>query len=312
VERDDGEPLPRWAELFLAFDVGYRMRRLHFLIEGQNRLFQMVLAREIEGLEPQPIAQLKQDFYRCLGTLRGRQEPRFFGAVTVALVRATFARPPQASEARDLNAYAERFVARQARRLDLLIERLAAEIKLDETTRDVDNLLAALDPSEWPEKARREVLVNYLGFPYWDVLTLPVTTKREAGEFREILIDRISPQDVRSLDGFGGSQSLKGIGFGHFAAFLSRAYRENDYLLGRLHAIDRLIDLVCDCARVDAEAGAIDVASLKKAAFERVLAAEEAHLPKSRELIAALRGSVGMIKAGRDAGSMREAALTPV
>ena len=292
--------LPRWAELFLAFDLEYRKRRLNFLIEGQNRLFQMVLEKPIESLDPGAIAHLKQAFYRCLGTLRRREEPQFFSPVTLALVRATFARPPQASEARDLQAYAEDFVSRNAKKLDLLIERLAAEIGLDETTHDVDDLLAALDPAEWPEQARREVLVNYLGFPYWDVLTLPVTTKRQAGEFREILIDRISPQDVRSLEGFGGSRSLKGIGFGHFAAFLSRAYRENDYLLGRLHAIDRLIDLVCDCARIDACAGIIDIVGLKKAAFERVLRSEEPHLPKSRELIAALRGAVAGMRSARD------------
>ena len=293
--------MPRWAELFLAFDVEYRKRRLNFLVEGQNRLFQMILDKKVEGLKPQAISRLKQAFYRCLGTLRGRQEPQFFSAVTVALIRATFAHPPQAHEARDLGAYAEGFVARNARRLDLLVERLAAEINLDETTRDVDNLLAALDPAEWPEAARREVLVNYLGFPYWDVLTLPVTTKREAGEFREILIDRISPQDVRSLEGFGGSQSLKGVGFGHFAAFLSRAYRENDYLLGRLHAIDRLIDLVCDCAKVDPGACDIDVAALKKAAFERVLRTEEPHLVKSRELIAGLRRAIAKIQTAKEA-----------
>jgi patatin-related protein len=288
--------LPRWAEFFLAFDVEYRKRRLNFLIEGQNRLFHMVLENGMAGLEPAAIARLKQAFYRCLGTLRDRQEPQFFSAVTVALIRATFAQPPQAGDARDLQTYAERFVAKNAKKLHLLIERLAAEINLDETTHDVDNLLAALDPAEWPEKARREVLVNYLGFPYWDVLTLPVTTKREAGEFREILIDRISPQDVRSLDGFSGSQSLKGIGFGHFAAFLSRTYRENDYLLGRLHAIDRLIDLVCDCARIDGGTGSLDIPALKRAAFERVLRTEEPHLPKSRELIAALRRAVGKIR----------------
>jgi patatin-related protein len=304
--RRDAAKLPRWVELFLAFDVEYRKRRLNFLIEGQNRLFRLVLEKEIEGLRPRTISTLKQAFYRCLGTLRSRQDPQFFNDVTVALVRAIFAHAPSADEARDLHGFAKRFVVRNGKKLDLLIERLAAEINLDDTTRDVDNLLAALDPAEWPEVARREVLVNYLGFPYFDVLTLPVTTKREAGEFREILIDRISPQDVRSLDGFSGSQSLKGIGFGHFAAFLSRAYRENDYLLGRLHAIDRLIDLVSDSAKLGSGPGRIDVAALKKSAFERVLRAEEAHLPKSKELIAALRRAVGNIRAQKAAQGAAE------
>ncbi len=38
-------------------------------------------------------------------------------------------------------------------------------------------------------------------------------TWREVGEFNEILIDRISPQDANTLMDFGGSRSLKGVGF---------------------------------------------------------------------------------------------------
>jgi hypothetical protein len=133
--------------------------------------------------------------------------------------------------------------------------------------------------------------VNYLGFPFWDVLTFPMTNTSEIGELHEILVDRISPQDACTLIGFDGIDSLKGIGFSHFAAFLSRAYRENDYLLGRLHAVDRLIDIVCDAAGSECMAG-IDVLSIKRKAFTHVLVAEEKHLGQSKELIAALRRCV--------------------
>ena len=165
-------------------------------------------------------------------------------------------------------------------------QQLAAEIDLN-TTRDIDDLLAGLDPAHWHPQARREILVNYLGFPFWDVLTFPITSARELGELNEILVDRISPQDARALKGFAGIDSLKGVGFAHFAAFLSRAYRENDYLLGRLHAVDRLIDIVCDSAGPDC-IGKIDVTALKRRAFTLVLDSEEKHSP-SRELIEALR-----------------------
>src|SRR5262249_59484941 len=138
-----------------------------------------------------------------------------------------------------------------------------------------------------------EVLVNYLGFPFWDVLTFPLTRARELGELNEILIDRISPQDARALPGFGGTDSLKGIGFGHFAGFLSRAYRENDYLLGRLHALDRLVDIVCDAAGIDPKAGGINVLALQKSGFAAVLAAGSSHLAPSPKLIPALRRSLG-------------------
>src|SRR6266481_9768103 len=122
-----------------------------------------------------------------------------------------------------------------------------------------------------------------------------MTNTREIGELNEIRIDRISPQDAGALKGFAGIESLKGTGFGHFAAFLSRAYRENDYLLGRMHAVDRLIDIVCDAAGVDPKANGIDVLALKKRGFAAIIAAEEPHLSHSRDLIAALRRSIGEI-----------------
>jgi hypothetical protein len=186
-------------------------------------------------------------------------------------------------------------VERHIGKLDRLIAQLAAEIDLNASTRDLDDLLASLDPAEWHPQARREVLVNYLGFPFWDVLTFPLTRARELGELNEILIDRISPQDAHTLPGFGGVESLKGIGFGHFAGFLSRAYRENDYLLGRLHALDRLVDIVCDAAGIDPKTDGIDVLALKKRGFAAILAAEESHLAHSQELIAALRRSIGEV-----------------
>lgn len=291
-------PIPDWASFLLAFDVDYRKRRLNFLIEGQNRLYQMIEHPRLKGLAPAVIDRLKRDFYGCLELVQRREEVRFFDADTRALAAEIFAAAPSEAAARDLRHHARRFVAANAERVSALIARLAARIELNASTRDLDVLLAGLDAARWPAEARREVLINYLGFPFWDVLTFPLTSTREVGELHEILVDRISPQDARSLDGFNGAQSLKGIGFGHFAAFLSRAYRENDYLLGRLHAIDRLIDIVCDSARIDAAHEGIDVIALKKRAFTRVLDAEAPHLTESAELIAALRRRVADIEAG--------------
>jgi len=176
--------------------------------------------------------------------------------------------------------------------INLLVDRLAAEIDLDSSTTDVDMLLASIDPKQWHPDARRDVLVNYLGFPFWDVLTFPVMTWREVGEFNKILIDRISPQDADTLEEFGGSGCLKGVGFAHFAAFFSRAYRENDYLLGRIHALDRLIDIVCNSAQLDMNGERNAILALKKRGFMQILDAEEKHLPNSAALITALRRSI--------------------
>jgi patatin-related protein len=304
-ERADSEALefetqtagsvPAWVKYLLAFDVRYRERRLHFLIEGQNRLYQLLDQDRFVGLDPLVVDRLKREFYGRLDGLRRRQDARFYSHEVHDLVADIFPAAPSADEIKHLQSFAGTFVKQNADKLDRLIERLAFEIGLNASTRELDDLLASLDPAEWHPDARREVLVNYLGFPFWDVLTFPITSAREFGELNEILVDRISPQDACALKGFDGIESLKGIGFAHFAAFLSRAYRENDYLLGRLHALDRLIDIVCDAAGMESIKDRIDVLELKKRGFARVLEAEEKHLIHSTELIVALRRTVAAL-----------------
>ncbi len=293
------DTLPRWAKFLLAFDIGYRERRLHFLIEGQNRLYAMLDQAGFDGLDPLVVDRLKRELYARLDALRLRENPQFYSAATRELVTEMFPADPSAGEIKHMADFANQFVDRHGAQLERLVDGLAAEIDLNASTRDLDELLAAMEPARWHAGARREVLTNYLGFPYWDVLSFPVMSARETGELNEILVDRISPQDAHALRGFDGPESLKGVGFGHFAAFLSRAYRENDYLLGRLHAVDRLIDIVCDSADVDPTQDGIDVPALKKRAFAQILDVEEPHLRHSAELIAALRRCIAEMEAAR-------------
>ena len=280
---------PRWMKFLLAFDVDYRKRRLHFMIEGQNRLYQVFDQPHFQGFDRVVVDRLKRSFYDCLDVLNRCVDTTAFKASTCNLVEGLFATAPAPGDAEDLKLYARRFVQRHRDGIDLLVDRLAAEIDLDSSTDSIDMLLASIDPKQWHPDARRDVLVNYLGFPFWDVLTFPVMTWREVGEFNKILIDRISPQDAGTLAEFSGRGSLKGVGFGHFAAFFSRAYRESDYLLGRIHALDRLIDIVCNSARLDMNGERSTILALKTRGFMQILDAEEKHLPNSAALIAALR-----------------------
>ncbi|MGE5203124.1 MAG: patatin-like protein [Acidobacteriota bacterium] len=282
---------PPWLKLLLAFDVDFRKRRLHFLIQGQNRLYRILDHEHLGGLTPAVVDRLKRDFYHCLDEIRKREQPEFFKPSTRDMAHEIFATAPSAAEAREVQEHARDFARRHGDAIRMLIDRLAEEIDLDAGTDDIDRLLAELNPEAWPPAARREVMVNYLGFPFWDILTFSVTSWREAGEFDEVLVDRISPADVRTLRDFGTADGLKGTGMGHFAAFFSRAYRENDYLIGRLHGVDRAIDIVCNSAGAGPTHG-IDVLGLKKRAFQIILDAEEKNLPQSADLIARLRRSI--------------------
>ncbi len=52
----------------------------------------------------------------------------------------------------------------------------------------------------WSPERRKDILVRYLGFPFWDVLLYPIQAVSEAGERDAIEIVRMSPQDATLLD----------------------------------------------------------------------------------------------------------------
>ena len=92
-------------------------------------------------------------------------------------------------------------------------------------------------------EVKEELLVRYLGFPFWDVLIFPIRYLSEVGEQDEIEVKRISPLDACKLHSLGDAK-LQGVGLHHFGAFFQRSYREDDYLWGRLDAAENLIEMV--------------------------------------------------------------------
>lgn len=279
---------PKWLTFLLAFDVDYRKRRLRLLIEGQNRLYQILGSPGLEGLDGPAVDRLKRQFYERIEVLDERVAVATSDAAARNLIEDIFRVAPSPAEVREIRRYAQSFVARHRAQLDVVIGRLGSVVDLDATTRDIDLLLAKTEG--WPVRGLQEVLVNYLGFSFWDILTFPVLPWREAGEFNEIRVDRISAPDAREIDRLGAFP-VKGTAFNQFAAFLSRAYRENDYLLGRLHAFERLTDIVCDAAGTEAVTSAA-AQRLKRRGFLRILDTEEPHLPTCTNMIAQLRAAL--------------------
>jgi patatin-related protein len=282
------EATPKWVTFLLAFDVDYRKRRLHFLIEGQNRLYEMIGCEGFADLDAAAIDRLKRKFYDCVEPLERREAATALNAATCDLVDDIFRSAPSPAEIREIEIFSQSFVMQHKDQLDRLIARLGSDIDLKASTRDIDVLLA--ETEGWSPGVLREVLVNYLGFPFWDTLTFPVLPWREPGEFNEIRVNRISAQDAAGIERLGAFR-LKGVALNNFAAFLSRPYRENDYLLGRLHAVDRLIDIVSDTAGPDALSKTA-VAVLKRNAILRVLEAEEPDLPTCKKMITELRSAL--------------------
>src|SRR5262245_53924131 len=103
--------LPPWVEFFLTFDVDYRKRRLHFLIEGQNRLYRLLDEERFPGLDPAVVDRLKREFYLRLDVLRQREEATAFSATIHALVGKLFPNELSAAKTRDIASYARQFIA---------------------------------------------------------------------------------------------------------------------------------------------------------------------------------------------------------
>ena len=175
-----------------------------------------------------------------------------------------------------------------------LIDHLAEQRNLAAADRQTDeilcNALLAL-----PDEARRTMLIGYLGYALYDIATLPLLQDEGFDEFDPVKVDRISPDDAPTIRKGGAAATLKGIEFNNFGAFFSRAYRENDYLWGRLHGVDRLIDIMASSLPAGHEMTHESQLRYKRLAFHAILDQEEPRLTRVKPLIESLRGEIDAI-----------------
>ena len=180
------------------------------------------------------------------------------------------------------------------RQLDAAINELAGVLDFESHAGSAEAIIANLT-ADLPTAVRKEILEAYVGFAAWDVLTFSVTNWRDFDEFNEIRVDRVSPDDAQTLRPGGTEACLKGQQLSHFGAFFSRAYRENDYLWGRLHAAERLIDIVIDAAKLEGAAGTVDANKIKAKAFKAILKTEGSQLQHCSTLVAKLQSAAAVL-----------------
>lgn len=293
------EVLPPWVRFLLDFDVAFRQRRLRFLLQRLNLLYGKMDDPDHAGLQPAALDGMKRALYNELEQLRRHDGSAYLSPETARAIASLFYRRIAPQDAEQLERDAADFADANLDRIDAAVESLGNDLALNAATNRLDALFARMDPALWSPAGRRDLLDAYIGFAFWDVLTFTITNWRDLGEFNEIRIDRISPEDAVAIR---SGNTLKGINFGRFGAFFSRQHRENDYLWGRLHAIDRLIDIVCDSAlgpdgAAKMDRPRLDRLGLKCRAFEIVLDAESRHLGAAGDLIAELRGEIAGLRA---------------
>ena len=143
-----------------------------------------------------------------------------------------------------------------------------------------------------PLALRRRMLLTYLGFPFYDIVTLPLLRGEGLTEYDPVKVDRISPEDCSAIREGGAAGCLRGVEFYNFGAFFSRAYRENDYLWGRLHGAERMIDLLVSTLPDVGAFPDADLRRFKRDAFLAILDEEEPRLTADRGLVPGIRAEV--------------------
>ncbi|WP_010217336.1 patatin-like protein [Sphingomonas sp. PAMC 26621] len=242
-----------------TFDLGFRLRRLRLLARRVT---------ELEANHPDSeLGGIRDAIYASLSDYRDCKRAERYEALRddVRLLRG------------DATA---------------LVERLGTAMALQDLDNKTEARLAAAFTG-LTRDVRRPLLLTYLGFPYYDVATLPLLQGEGLDEFDPIKVDRIAPDDSTSIRAGGAEATLKGIQFNSFGAFFSRAYRENDYLWGRLHGAERMIDIVLSTLEGDQRLKPGRTAAIKRAAFLAILDEEADRLTAIPGLFETLRREIG-------------------
>ncbi|MEL1250279.1 patatin-like protein [Aurantiacibacter gilvus] len=247
-------------DFFRDHDLVFRVRRLRLLARRLSRDWELDPEVSDAGLQ-----DARDAVYRALALY--------------------FAREDVAGLGDDFPDIAARVLEDPGAFLDALADRRALRAT-DEAAEEV--LVEAL--AAMPRDLRRRVLLAYLGFPFYDVSTLPLVRNEGLTEFDPVKVDRISPEDCSAIREGGTAATLRGTEFFNFGAFFSRAYRENDYLWGRFHGAERMIDLVCSTVPHGYDNAAC--LAVKRDAFLAICDEEEKSGNCKPELVAALRAEI--------------------
>lgn len=230
---------PEAITFLRAHDIAFRIRRL--------RLLARRVARDWEAdpmLAPEPIERAREEIYAILALYFQREGVSGLGSAFAEAAQDAIADPGTA--------------------LDLLAEhRLLPEVD------DQAEVMLAAMLEAMPTPLRRRMLLTYLGFPFFDTATLALSHNESLTEYDPVKVDRISPEDARSIRDGGTAATLRGTELYNFGAFFSRAYRENDYLWGRLHGAERMVDLVC--STLDTAPGKAECCAAKRDLFLAIL-----------------------------------------
>jgi hypothetical protein len=121
---------------------------------------------------------------------------------------------------------------------------------------------------------------------------MPLLRGEGLTEFDPVRVDRISPEDCHAIRDGLREETLRGKEFFNFGAFFSRSYRENDYLWGRLHGAERMMDLMASTLSAEHAISAPELLGFKRRAFLAILDEERQRLRADPGLVQRIRREV--------------------
>lgn len=263
-----------WVRFLRDFDLNFRVRRLRFVVRRLNELY---VEKTDEPDHTGALDEFKASLYESLELLNSRPTSRL---QTPDIKRMCF-------------GIFEKGAAGPAE-IDALVQAMGPALDLVGADQIIDQSFAIMSQSYLPHTPRVELMQAYIGFPFFDVLTLPLNKWNDLDDVDTMQVDRISPEDAKAIRSGGAQATLMGRNLGHFAAFFSRRARENDYLWGRLHAADRLVDIVASAGATSAAAPSTDFTNLKMRLFRAILKAEAPHLASVPDLIADIEREIAL------------------
>lgn len=280
---------PAQERLRERLDVGYLWRQLRFVGESVNGYYADLstddqrLRAELD--EAQAALALRTDETRRL--MRGEDRSSGMDREIGKLCAAALA---ENDVDRGFDAAVRRFLEANRGTMDALYAAATAHIgDRQEAIRaelqgDYDRITA-----DWPEDWRLGVYRDYLGFALWDLVLYPYQRLTDAGEFQQVRVVRMAPDDARALGAGRASDKLGGASLGHFGAFFERNRREKDYLWGRFDGAERILSLLYGLrAEGSDDAVAVPRPERLRTAFLGIVEQEREALPLARECMDAV------------------------
>jgi patatin-related protein len=234
-------------QFFGPIDIPYRERRLLFILAGVNDLYSQADLDPPSGLDRACLNALKTKAWDLLEKLRRAPQTAAKGARKYAgfLDHQTLNDATLLSDPRT-------FAAKRADDFQRLFEGYASSLKRVPSIGSQPLWEAYVQTTQtWRDTygERQALLSRYLGFPLWDALIFPTVTLSRLPQFTPIGVSQFSPLAARAIPappaGPGNpGRKLRGVSMQHFGAFTDAAWRENDYLWGRLDAAELILRML--------------------------------------------------------------------